>query len=127
MVVLRALAVWAPMVPLAILNGAVRVYCITPAIGERWGHVVSSITLGVIIFLLAWFCMRNTIASATHGLLIGGIWVGCTVLFEFGFGHFVMGHPWEKLLADYNVFRGRVWSLVLLSEFVSPLLAFRLR
>jgi len=58
---------------------------------------------------------------------VGAGWVICTVLFEFVFGHYVMNHPWEKLLADYNVFRGRTWVLVLLAEFFSPVLALRLR
>jgi hypothetical protein len=49
------------------------------------------------------------------------------VLFEFGFGHYIAGHPWEKLVADYDVLEGRVWSLVLLAESLSPWLVYRLR
>ena len=55
-------------------------------------------------------------------LLIGGFWVILTVLFEFVFGHYVIGNPWQKLLADYNILKGRVWSLFLLAELISPLL-----
>ena len=54
-------------------------------------------------------------------LLIGALWLTLTVVFEFGFGHYVIGHPWKYLLADYNIFKGRLWSLVLLVTFVSPL------
>jgi len=54
-------------------------------------------------------------------LLIGALWLTLTVAFEFGFGHYVMGHSWRYLLADYNILKGRLWSLVLLVTFVSPL------
>ena len=37
-----------------------------------------------------------------------------TVAFEFGFGHFVAGHSWQRLLGDYNLLEGRVWLLFLL-------------
>ena len=45
-----------------------------------------------------------------------------TSKFEFGFGHFIAKTPWKKLLHDYNLLKGRVWSLFLLVELVSPLL-----
>jgi apolipoprotein N-acyltransferase len=43
-----------------------------------------------------------------------------TIAFEFGFGHFVAGHSWSKLLADYNVFNGRLWLLVLVWITIMP-------
>jgi hypothetical protein len=49
-----------------------------------------------------------------------------TVLFEFGFGHFVMGNSWDTLLADYNVLEGRIWVMVLITETVAPYLMGRL-
>jgi hypothetical protein len=57
---------------------------------------------------------------------VGALWVGLTVAFEFGFGHYVMGAPWEVLLADYDILRGRLWPLVLAANLVAPLLAGRL-
>ena len=45
-----------------------------------------------------------------------------TMLFEFGFGHYVAKTPWKKLFHDYNLLKGRVWSLFLLTDLVSPLL-----
>jgi glyoxylase-like metal-dependent hydrolase (beta-lactamase superfamily II) len=46
-----------------------------------------------------------------------------TVAFEFGFGHFIAGKSWDDLRADYDVFRGRLWVLVLLTTTVAPYLA----
>ena len=62
-----------------------------------------------------------------HGyeaLLVGIVWVALTVAFEFLAGHYVFGNSWERLIADYNVFRGRIWILVLLANLFAPLWAF---
>jgi hypothetical protein len=48
-----------------------------------------------------------------------------TITFEFGFGHFVAGHSWAKLLADYNILQGRVWSLFLVWITVLPFVVFK--
>lgn len=45
-----------------------------------------------------------------------------TVVFEFGFGHYVMGHSWEMLLHDYNVLEGRLWVVVLAAVWAGPVL-----
>ena len=47
-----------------------------------------------------------------------------TIIFEFGFGHYIMGHSWQKLFADYNILQGRVWSLFLLWIMVMPYVFF---
>ena len=33
-----------------------------------------------------------------------------------------MGKPWETLLADYNVVRGRIWVLVLATVLLGPII-----
>ena len=56
--------------------------------------------------------------------MVGTVWVALTVAFEFVAGHYVFGNSWERLIADYNVFRGRIWILVLLMNLFAPLWAF---
>jgi hypothetical protein len=58
----------------------------------------------------------------TNALLVGCFWVGLTILFEFVFGHYVLKTSWEVLLADYRIWQGRLWSLVLISEAISPVI-----
>jgi hypothetical protein len=43
-----------------------------------------------------------------------------TVAFELLAGHYLFGNTWERLLADYNVLRGRIWVLVLITTFLAP-------
>ena len=57
---------------------------------------------------------------------LGVAWTVLTVAFEFLFGHFVMGHPWSRLLHDYNLLAGRFWLLVLLTTLLAPVLLGRL-
>jgi len=56
-------------------------------------------------------------------LEIGIFWVVITIIFEFAFGHYVMGHPWQKLFADYNLFNGRLWVLVLINNIAAPVIS----
>jgi len=120
----RAMLVWAAIVPIAIANGALRVAWIIPRTGEAVGHVVSSITLSLAIVAVAWLAIP-WIAPPTRrdAWLVGAAWLAATVAFEFGFGRFVAGKSWSELLADYNVLRGRIWVLVLLTTAAAPALA----
>jgi hypothetical protein len=34
-----------------------------------------------------------------------------------------MGHPWQKLFADYNLLNGRIWVLVLINNIAAPLVS----
>jgi hypothetical protein len=62
-------------------------------------------------------------ARATEAWAVGATWLGLTVAFEFLGGHYLFGNSWERLLVDYNIVRGRVWILVLLTTLVAPRLA----
>jgi hypothetical protein len=43
---------------------------------------------------------------------VGGVWASLTVVFEFGFGHFVGGKSWDELLDAYDIRKGGLWPLV---------------
>ena len=126
--IVRALIVWFAMVAVAIANGTFRVAVLNPRLGEGWGHIASTLLLCLLIALLTWATI-GWIApvSQASAVAVGLLWVLLTVGFEFGFGHWVAHKSWAELLADYNVFRGRVWLLVLLVTGSAPYLAARLR
>lgn len=125
---LYSVGVWVILVFLAILNAVLREGVISPALGDYAGHVLSSIILSVIIFIVAYLFLRSLsqVFTGQELLLIGFLWLVLTVAFEFLFGHYVMGQSWSALLSDYNIFKGRVWILVLISTFISPTLAGKL-
>jgi hypothetical protein len=55
------------------------------------------------------------------------VWLLLTVAFEFLAGHYLFGHAWDRLLADYNLAGGRIWVLVLATTMFAPLAARWLR
>lgn len=121
---LRSTLVWLAILAAAIGNGGIRVRWLISRFGEQSGHVLSTLSLCIAI-LVASFLSMGWIGTATRGdaLRVGLLWLALTLAFEFLGGHFLFGAPWSRLLADYDVFRGRVWILVLITTALAPLLA----
>ncbi len=126
--IVRALAVWGLLLVLAVLNGGVRDTWLSPVLGDTIGRAISSVLLALLILLATWLTIR-WIGPTTPGqaMAVGALWVGLTLGFEFGVGHYGFGTSWAELLADYDLLRGRIWILVLLATFVAPMLTFTRR
>lgn len=122
--ILKSLGMWFVLVFAAILNGTFREFIISPNLGSYVGHIISSFMFIAIILVLTYLFISklNERPNKKELLLIGLFWLILTIIFEFVFGHFIMGHPWEKLFADYNIFNGRIWSFVLLATLFAPLI-----
>ncbi len=119
----RAFAVWLILLALAFANGALRALWILPRSGELPAQALSSVTLCLAILLLSWFAIAWIgPLSSRQAWTIGGLWVVLTLAFEFLAGHYVFGNSWSRLLADYNIFRGRIWVLVVVTTAVAPFL-----
>jgi hypothetical protein len=120
---LKAFGVWLAMLLAAFLNGALRELLLIPLVGEYVGHVLSVILLSGAIFGLTYLFVKTLRPLSTHTLLrIGGFWLVLSLSFEFGFFHYVMRESWEKLLADYNLFQGRLLIAVWLTTLFAPLI-----
>jgi hypothetical protein len=123
----KAFGVWLGMLLAAFLNGALRALLIVPYVGEPVGHVLSVVLLSGAIFGLTYLFVRTQRPLPARTLFqIGLFWLVLSLLFEFGFFHYVMHEPWEKLLADYNLFRGRLLIVVWLTTLLSPWFCSRL-
>lgn len=127
-VLIRGFLVWLLFIPLAVLNGVLRDLLLTPALGDTAGRALSSVSLSILIFSLTLLLVGKLGAGTRRDYLAVGVsWLVLTLLFEFSFFVLVMGHPMNELLGDFDLFRGRLWLLVLATTFVSPLLAARVR
>jgi hypothetical protein len=121
----RALLGWLFLLLLAILNGALRQAVLIPRWGERVGHIVSTLLLCALILGATWMVMRWVRpASARDAWLIGGVWLGLTLGFEFLGGHYLFGDSWAELLAAYDVAAGQIWILVLITTLLAPVLVY---
>jgi hypothetical protein len=121
---LRAFAIRLVIVLFAVMNGGIRQALISPRTGDTAAHAISTIVLCLAILALCWTTigwMRPT--TTRDAWSIGALWVMLTLAFEFLAGHYVFGSPWHELVADYNIFRGRIWVLVLITAAIAPWLA----
>ena len=119
---------WLGMVIIAIINGVIRDALYGKHFSELTAHQISTFTLIVLSGLYLWLLgFTWKIPSSTQAITIGLIWLALTVAFEFSFGHYVMKHPWTRLLQDYNILKGRIWILVLIWITIAPYVFYRLK
>lgn len=119
---------WFPMLIIAILNGTLRDLWYGKHISELHAHQVST-ALAVLLFgVYIWTVLRLwKPVSSRQAFAIGILWLCLTLAFEFGFFHYVMGHPWSELFHAYNIFAGRVWVVILLWITFAPYGFYRLQ
>lgn len=119
---LGVILVWFLLSILAIVNGTVRNFIYKPLVGDLFAHQISTLVFICIILGVVYLFLKLSKFRFTRRQLwfIGSLWLLMTVLFEFGFGHFVMHHPWQALFHDYNIFAGRTWILVLFTTLAAP-------
>ncbi len=122
--IIRSLLTWILFIPVAIINGITRELLYKRYTGDLLAHQISTATASAAFFALFYYMLRNKITDIgrPHLLIVGFFLVILTVGFEFGFGHYIDGASWEHLLADYNMFQGRMWGIFLLVILVTPLL-----
>ena len=119
--ILRYSLFWFVLMVVAIFNGIMRQALFQNLLGELTAHQLSTVTGILLVFVAVWLINKKwKIEAPQQALYIGFIWLIMTILFEFVFGHFVMGHSWARLFFDYNIFAGRVWLLFLLSLVFIP-------
>jgi hypothetical protein len=123
-VMLQAAAFWLVLTVIGVGNGIARGLYAPLLDNDDLAHQVSTFT-GIAFMSMAIYYFLTRIAAdyvATDLVIIGAMWLTLTVAFEFAFGHYVMGHSLDYLLADYNLMEGRLWPLVLLTVAIGPYL-----
>lgn len=124
---LRYLAAWFVLLVVAMINGVLRESTYGKYVSELSAHQISCVT-GILLFavVIHQYVRRWPPASAREAWRIGLFWMVLTVAFEFLFFHYVGGHSWEVLLANYDMSAGRLWPLILLWVAVAPYVFYRL-
>jgi len=119
--VLKYTIAWLALAIIAVINGSVREFTYAKYVSELAAHQISTLSGIVLTGLFVWFLNRIwPIQSTAQAWTIGAIWFAMTILFEFGFGHFIAGHSWAQLFADYNLLAGRIWAVFLIWILVLP-------
>ena len=101
-------------------DGAVREFAFKRMMPDQASEVLSVATgIAIILATTRWlFRIPATTGAAT---LAGysAILVGLTVAYEFGIGS-AGGKSWTELLANYDIWDGKLWPLVLLALAATP-------
>jgi len=122
----KSVGFWFVLLIVAIVCGGLREGLLKPRIGELRAHQVGTIVTCAVFFGLIVLFVRWTNPSEPQAVLIGGSWVIMTILFEALMVRVWMGKPWSTVLADYNVRKGRLWVLVLVTTLFGPWIASRI-
>lgn len=123
----RVIVVWILLAVAMIVQGAAREVLVAPMVGALRAHQTSSVAGALIVVLGSALSLRwlGAVQDTPLQLRIGALWLVFTIVFEFVFGHFVVGHSWGALLHDYDLSEGRLWLLVLVATGLGPLVAGR--
>lgn len=122
------MAAWFAMLLVSIANGAVRDCTYGRYVSELTAHQISTASGIALLGAVIWkFGALASPSSGTEALRVGLFWAALTVTFEFVAFHYLGGHSWAELLANYNVLQGRVWVFLVLWIAVAPYVFFRFR
>jgi hypothetical protein len=126
LVTINYLLAWFMLMVIAIANGLAREKLYGKLLPELVSHQLSTF-LGIFLTgLFVWLLnLYLPIESSNQAWFIGCFWLFLTVAFEFGFGHYIIGHSWQRLLADYNILRGRIWIIFLIWICLLPFVIFK--
>ena len=91
-------------------------------------HVVGTIVVVALHFATIYLFVKRFASGATGAelLALGAMLAVMTIAFEFGFFGAARGVPCEKLVADYNILKGRLFGLVILNALLAPWLSAKL-
>ena len=119
---------WLPGIVIGILNGMLREGLYRQVLNELPAHQLSGVSFVLLFGVYVWFILPwLSLSSGAEAIRCGLTWLALTVVFEFLFGHFVMGHPWERLFHDYNILEGRTWVIVLVWIAAAPAVLYGFR
>lgn len=119
----RVLGTWCLLAVLMSANGIFRELVLRPSMAPGTADLASA-ALGIAIILAVTFLAFRIPADYPWMslLLISATLVGLTVVFEFVMGRYVDHKSWTELLANYRVWEGRPWPLVLATLAATPFL-----
>ena len=124
----RAFLVWCALIAAETLHGIARTLWLVPLVGDFRSRQIGVAVACVIIGAIAWLAVRWLAAPAPRSWLgVGVFWVGLTLAFEIGVGHFVIGQGWERFAQDYDLVHGGLMPLGLVWLALAPLAMARLR
>jgi hypothetical protein len=124
----RGFAVWLLIVIAESVNGTLREMFLVPVLGVSTAKILSFLAALIIISTIALLTIRWIGAVTTFQLLLIGImWAGLMLSFEWALGQFVLGVSFEKIVAEYDLRQGGLMAIGMLILIFIPMIAYRIR
>jgi len=117
-----AVAFW-PILPVAAAGAALfRDAAMTPLVGEAVAHLAGCFIAAALAAIVALVFVQVVAPPQplARWFAAGFLWLAMSVAWASLYGRIVMGRQWSELLADYNVLKGGLWPLMLLTALVAP-------
>lgn len=125
---LKTAMIWVIIAIFAVINGLFRESVLSPHFGESVALPASGITLSIIIFTIIYLSFKLFGKNEYRTYLYIGIQlVTMTLIFEFFFGHYVIGKSWSELLQVFNILKGDLFTIALLVSLFSPILVAKIK
>ena len=121
-IVRKSFEVWLAVAIAASMNGMFRSLFLVPRVGEYTAHVLSVLILVIVILLSSSVLVNRFMKDYVNSdlFLVGLLWVALSVSADLVFEHYFLEIPWNRVFHDYNLMSGRIWILVLTTEFIGP-------
>jgi len=123
----KSILIWLSIIPLAILNGALREKLLINWFGEFCAELVSGIILCLLIFIVSLVSIpRLGKGESKTYLKMGILWIVLTIIFETTFG-LAIGNSFGELLNAYNITTGNLWLFIVIFIGVAPWLIAKIK
>lgn len=123
MTMLRLFGSWVLIAIAMIANGIFREVAIKPLLGNTAAEIISAV-LGIAIIVIMTRYLLHPLAGKRASQLVraSATLLILTVSFEFLFGHYIDHKSWSELVANYAIWQGRLWLIVLMTLAFTPFL-----
>ena len=110
----KLIKAWLIILPFMIVNGMLRELVLKELVPAKLAEAISVALAIAIVLVLTRYLLRPLAGKAPAQLVRASLTlVALTVAFEFLFGHYVDRKSWSDLVADYEIWNGRLWPAVL--------------
>lgn len=121
----RAFAIWVLIMLIETVHGVLRAILLVPAVGDLPARQIGVFTGSLLILAVTYLSLGwLRLDTARLRLVVGIVWAILTLGFEVGLGRFVLGYPWSRLAADYDLAHGGLMGFGLLMVVSAPSLAY---
>ncbi len=116
----RAVLSWFVLLAIAFLNGAARQFAYPSTLGDFAARQVAAGVGAVALGGSIWFVLRRwPLSRAPQAWATGALWAALTVAFEVALVR-GGGRPWDDVIAQYALWKGSLWPLLVLWVLAAP-------